>query len=101
MQKYKLDSDAANSVTSLIYIISASTSPFMGFVVDKVGKNVTWIFISILTTMLVHSLLAFTTVNPYLCMICMGLSYSMLASSLWPLIALVVPENQLGTAYGM
>ena len=31
----------------------------------------------------------------------MGLAYSMLASSLWPLVALIVPEYQLGTAYGM
>lgn len=33
--------------------------------------------------------------------ISMGLAYSMLASSLWPLVALIVPEYQLGTAYGM
>lgn len=31
----------------------------------------------------------------------MGLSYSMLASSLWPLVALIIPEYQLGTAYGI
>ena len=31
----------------------------------------------------------------------MGVSYSMLASALWPMVALVVPEYQLGTAYGM
>lgn len=31
----------------------------------------------------------------------MGLSYSTLASSLWPLVSLLVPENQLGTAYGV
>jgi hypothetical protein len=31
----------------------------------------------------------------------MGLSYSVLASALWPMVALVVPEHQLGTAYGM
>lgn len=31
----------------------------------------------------------------------MGVSYAMLASSLWPLVALIIPEYQLGTAYGM
>lgn len=31
----------------------------------------------------------------------MGISYSVLASALWPLVALVIPEYQLGTAYGM
>lgn len=31
----------------------------------------------------------------------LGVSYSMLACALWPLVALVVPEHQLGTAYGL
>ena len=33
--------------------------------------------------------------------IIMGLSYSLLASALWPIAALVIPEHQLGTAYGL
>jgi len=33
--------------------------------------------------------------------IIMGFAYSILASSLWPLVALVVPQHQIGTAYGM
>jgi len=59
------------------------------------------VFISICVTIIAHGLLAFTYLNPYVCMVIMGLAYSMLASSLWPLIALVTPEHQLGTAYGM
>ena len=31
----------------------------------------------------------------------MGLAYSVLASALWPLVAVVLPAHQLGTAYGM
>uniref|UniRef100_A0A8C1UVW2 Major facilitator superfamily domain containing 1 n=1 Tax=Cyprinus carpio TaxID=7962 RepID=A0A8C1UVW2_CYPCA len=30
----------------------------------------------------------------------LGLSYSLLACALWPMVAFVVPEHQLGTAYG-
>lgn len=100
-RKYEYDPAAANTVNSLVYSISAIASPLLGFLVDKMGKNVTWVFLSILSTIVAHGLLAFTYVNPYICMVLMGLSYSMLASSLWPLIALVTPEYQLGTAYGM
>lgn len=84
-----------------MYFISAIASPILGYLVDKTGKNVSWVFISVLVTIVAHGLLAFTYINPYVCMILMGLAYSMLASSLWPLIALVTPEYQLGTAYGM
>merc|ERR1712178_304068 len=30
-----------------------------------------------------------------------GLAYSVLASALWPMVAVVIPEYQLGTAYGI
>lgn len=31
----------------------------------------------------------------------LGLSYSLLACALWPMVAFVVAEHQLGTAYGL
>lgn len=31
----------------------------------------------------------------------MGISYSLLAASLWPCLAYLVPERSLGTAYGV
>ena len=40
-------------------------------------------------------------VSPYLGMIVMGVAYSLLASALWPIAALLIPEYQLGTAYGL
>ncbi|XP_076244875.1 lysosomal dipeptide transporter MFSD1 isoform X2 [Calliopsis andreniformis] len=100
-RKYGFEPSNANTVNSLVYSISAFASPLLGYLVDKTGKNVSWVFISIVATIMAHGLLAFTYVNPYVCMILMGLAYSMLASSLWPLIALVTPEYQLGTAYGL
>ncbi|XP_043262920.1 major facilitator superfamily domain-containing protein 1-like [Colletes gigas] len=100
-RKYAYEPKSANTVNSLVYLISAIASPMLGYVVDKTGKNVLWVFISVLTTMVAHALLAFTYVNPYMCMTLMGIAYSMLASSLWPLIALITPEYQLGTAYGI
>lgn len=99
--KFHFSPEDANVINAIVYIISAVASPFFGFIVDKTGKNVTWVIGSIATTIGAHSLLAFTELNPYIGMVIMGLAYSMLASSLWPLVALIVPEYQLGTAYGM
>ena len=56
--------------------------------------------LSISVTLLCHIILAFTFINPYVAIIIMGMSYSLLASALWPIAALVIPEYQLGTAYG-
>ncbi|KOC71151.1 Major facilitator superfamily domain-containing protein 1 [Habropoda laboriosa] len=100
-RKYAMDPSSANTVNSLLYFISTVACPILGCIVDRSGKHVFWVFISIVATTVAHGLFAFTYVNPYVCMILMGLSYSMLASSLWPLISLVIPEYQLGTAFGI
>ncbi|XP_064638715.1 major facilitator superfamily domain-containing protein 1-like isoform X2 [Lineus longissimus] len=100
-QKFDMEPADANAVNSIVYIISAVASPFFGFVIDKTGKNVFWVIAGVLVTIACHGTLAFTFINPYVAMSVMGLAYSVLASALWPMVALVVPEHQLGTAYGI
>ena len=48
-----------------------------------------------------HAILAFTFVPPLIAMIIMGVGYSTLACALWPMVSLVIPIHQLGTAYGI
>ncbi|XP_017864226.1 PREDICTED: major facilitator superfamily domain-containing protein 1 [Drosophila arizonae] len=100
MDRFGYTAAQANTVDSLVYLIAAVSSPIFGFIIDKLGRNVTWVMLATLTTIGAHVLLTFTQVTPYVGMITMGLSYSMLAASLWPLVALIIPEYQLGTAYG-
>ena len=90
----------ANFINGLIYLISAFASPFFGFIMDRTGRNVVFVFTAVSATMVGHGLLAFTFFNPYIGVTIMGLSYSLLASSLWPMITFVIPTNQLGTAFG-
>lgn len=101
MERFHFSPDDANKINSIVYLISAGASPLFGFLIDKTGRNVVWIFGAICSTMFAHGLLTFTMLNPYVGMVIMGLSYSMLAASLWPLVALIIPEYQLGTAYGL
>ena len=41
-EKWQYDAAKANIVNSLVYIISAVASPFLGFAVDRTGFNVLW-----------------------------------------------------------
>lgn len=87
-----------------MYIISAVASPFLGVLVDKTGLNLVWLNLGVLFTLGAHAMLAFLTPTnwlPYLAMVLMGVAYSLLACALWPLVSFIVPEHQLGTAYGM
>ena len=42
MDKYFVSSGYANIMNSLVYIISAVASPFVGILVDQTGFNLVW-----------------------------------------------------------
>lgn len=100
-RKYDLDQSTANTIDSIIYVISAFISPVLGILVDYTGRNLSWVFLSIVVTALSQCILAFTFWPPLMAMILMGIGYSILACALWPMVSLVIPEHQLGTAYGI
>ncbi|KAF7692747.1 hypothetical protein HF521_010357 [Silurus meridionalis] len=100
IEKFNFSPPQARAINSIVYIISAPASPLLGFMVDKTGKNVIWVMCAVVTTLLAHMMLAFTFWNPWFAMVLLGVSYSLLACALWPMVAFVVPEHQLGTAYG-
>uniref|UniRef100_A0A3Q2THR0 Lysosomal dipeptide transporter MFSD1 n=1 Tax=Fundulus heteroclitus TaxID=8078 RepID=A0A3Q2THR0_FUNHE len=100
IEKFNFSPAQARAVNSIVYIISAPASPILGFIVDKTGRNVGWVLTAVIATLGAHMMLAFTFWNPWIAMSLLGLSYSLLACALWPMVAFVVPEHQLGTAYG-
>ncbi|KAF7660405.1 hypothetical protein LDENG_00282370 [Lucifuga dentata] len=100
IEKFGFTPTEARAVNSIVYIISAPASPILGFLVDKTGRNVVWVICAVLSTLAAHMMLAFTFWNPWIAMSLLGVSYSLLACALWPMVAFVVPEHQLGTAYG-
>nr|XP_045017571.1 major facilitator superfamily domain-containing protein 1 isoform X1 [Jaculus jaculus]XP_045017572.1 major facilitator superfamily domain-containing protein 1 isoform X2 [Jaculus jaculus] len=100
IEKFGFTSQAASAINSVVYVISAPMSPVFGLLVDKTGKNIIWVLCAVATTLVSHMMLAFTLWNPWIAMCLLGLSYSLLACALWPMVAFVVPEHQLGTAYG-
>ncbi|KAG7235030.1 hypothetical protein INR49_003395 [Caranx melampygus] len=100
IEKFNFSPAEARAVNSIVYIISAPASPVLGFMVDRTGRNVVWVIIAVVTTLAAHMMLAFTFWNPWIAMSLLGVSYSLLACALWPMVAFVVPEHQLGTAYG-
>ncbi|XP_075403085.1 lysosomal dipeptide transporter MFSD1 isoform X2 [Tenrec ecaudatus] len=100
MEKFKFSSQAASAVNSVVYVISAPLSPVFGLLVDRTGRNIIWVLCAVAATLVSHMMLAFTLWNPWIAMCLLGVSYSLLACALWPMVAYVVPEHQLGTAYG-
>uniref|UniRef100_A0A0V0JB88 Lysosomal dipeptide transporter MFSD1 n=1 Tax=Schistocephalus solidus TaxID=70667 RepID=A0A0V0JB88_SCHSO len=101
-RKYDLAPSSAAAVNSLVYILSAFASPLCGGAIDCTGRNLVWLTVGILLTTVSHLFFAFTSsVPPALLMVLLGISYSILASSLWPLVGIILPQYQRATAYGL
>lgn len=99
--KWGYSPSKADAIDSVVYMISAVTSPFIGLLVDKVGRNLVFLLVAGLLVMVSHMLMAVVFINLWIPMIALGFGYSIMCSALWPLVALVVPQQQLGTAYGV
>lgn len=69
MSKFHMSAQDANVVNSVVYLISAFGSPALGLIVDKTGRNVLWVMLSIGCTIAAHCILNFTLLNPYIGMV--------------------------------
>uniref|UniRef100_A0A915HR97 Lysosomal dipeptide transporter MFSD1 n=1 Tax=Romanomermis culicivorax TaxID=13658 RepID=A0A915HR97_ROMCU len=101
INKFGLQSYIASVCNGMIYLVAIPSSIFAGMLVDYFGRNVHFIIISVMTTICGHCLLAFTFLTPFAATIILGCAYSLLAASLWPCVAYVVPERAVATAYGV
>lgn len=99
--KWNYDPTKADAAASLVYIMSAILSPFIGLAVDKFGRNLLYLLIASILVTFAHFILSITLFNLWIPILAIGLGYSIMCCALWPLVALVVPQHQLGTAYGV
>merc|ERR1712136_337085 len=98
---FGLSKSEAAALNSVIYIMSAPLAPIMGLIIDLVGFNASFVLLANCMCLGAHILLGFVPLTPWVGVIIIGISYSMLAASLWPMVNLLVESHQLGTAYGL
>jgi len=54
---------------SLVYFISAVASPICGFGIDRVGRNIFWLLVGVIVTLICHGVMAFTFLTPFVPMV--------------------------------
>ncbi|KAL1260191.1 hypothetical protein QQF64_008018 [Cirrhinus molitorella] len=78
IEKFAFTTVQARAINSIVYIISAPASPLLGFIVDRTGRNILWVLLAVVTTLLSHMMLAFTFWNPWIAMVNTKLSTNQL-----------------------
>jgi MFS family permease len=104
--KYHFDKITAGYLFGIPYIMSAIASPFLGLIIDKIGKR------ALLTCFASATLiLAFTSsmmmpechqcYNQVYPLVLTGIGYSIFAAAIWGSIPYVVAPSTVGTAFGI
>jgi MFS family permease len=100
-KKWGLSETVADRYIGIPSLFSAGASPFLGFGVDKIARNLFWVVGASSLMCGAHLLLHFSNITPIAGMVIMGAAYSTCAAALWPGVALIIAGNRLGTAYGL
>lgn len=105
MNKYAVDESLAGLIPSLLPIGAIFLTPFFGGVYDRKGKGATIMILGAILLTVVHLMFASPLMNVWwfatILMILLGIAFSLVPSAMWPSVPKIIPQNQLGTAYGL
>ncbi len=99
--KFGLDPDAAGKITSFIPLGTILFTPLFGAFADFRGKSASLMIWGSIMLVIVHLIFGLTRITPYVPLFLLGVSFSLIPAAMWPSVARIVPENRLGTAYGL
>ena len=91
----------ADHLLAVPFTVSAVSSPFLGGLVDKFGRRAVLLTMSAALLTAAHVFLASHYFPPLVSLLMLGVSYSVYDAAVWPSVALVIRDDQLGTAFGV
>jgi len=94
-------SEKAGQVMSIPYFISASLSPFLGGLVDKVGRRAIMATFAPLLLVAAHLVFGYSDWTPIIPLVGQGMAYVIFSAVIWPSVPLTVESKYTGTAYGV
>ena len=105
VNKFHVDIKWAGIIPSLVPFGCILLTPLFGGIYDKKGKGATIMIIGAFILLFVHLVFTVPFLNNWMLavalMILLGIGFSLVPSAMWPSVAKIIPEKQLGTAYSL
>ena len=101
VQKFGYSVTLAGSIASALIFGTMIFTPIFGWLVDRFGKRATLMMLGSLLLIPCHLLIGFTYIPPIIPIFVVGIALSLVPAALWAAIPMMVPENRLGTAFGV
>ena len=99
--KFGFTAVQSGQITSLLPIGTAFFTPFFGFIIDRYGKSASAMILGSVIVIFVYLAFAFTSMSPYVPVVFLGISFSLVPAAMWPSMVRLVKESRIGTAYGI
>lgn len=105
INKYQVNPDLAGLIPSMLPLGTLFLTPFFGNLYDKKGKGASIMIIGSLLLIFVHGIFSIPFLNNWILAmivtVVLGIALSLVPSAMWPAVAKIIPEKQLGTAYAL
>jgi MFS family permease len=101
VNKFGFKLELASKISAAIPIVTIFFSILFGRIVDKKGKSATLMIYGSLLLIFAHLTLSLTDLPPYLGLAALGVAFSLVPAAMWPAVAKIVDENNLGFAYSI
>ncbi|MCC8171852.1 MAG: MFS transporter [Parabacteroides sp.] len=103
IQKFGIDEDFAGTIPSLLPLGTLFMTPLFGTFIDRKGYALKLMILGSVMLLAIHLLFALPSLNQsavaILLTLLMGVAFSLVPAAMWPTLARIIPENQLGSAY--
>lgn len=103
--KYGISDSLAGIFAGSPAIGALILTPLFGGYIDKYGRGASIMLLGAAMLIFVHAFYAMPFINNWVVaiglMIILGIAFSLVPSAMWPSVAKIFPQHQLGTAYAL
>lgn len=105
VNKYHVSQETAGLIPSLLPLGTLFLTPLFGSVYDRKGKGATIMIIGSFMLVIIHGIFSLPLLDHWLLavvlVLLLGVALSLVPSAMWPSVAKIIPEKQLGTAFSL
>jgi MFS family permease len=105
INKFHVVEKYAGLIPGMLTVGAIALTPLFGNLYDRKGKGASLMLLGALLLLFVHAMFSIPALNAkpvaIILIIILGIAFSLVPSAMWPSVPKIIPERQLGTAYGM
>jgi len=105
INKFHVAEKYAGLIPGMLTVGAIALTPLFGNVYDRKGKGASIMILGAFLLLFVHVMFSIPALNAspiaIILIIILGVAFSLVPSAMWPSVPKIIPEKQLGTAYGM